>query len=117
MRAIRTIQTFQGHPVPSRAYMPQRVSSNGHDAALDPTSLSASGLPYSTISRIVLDASVYEEAAVVYDYDQALPDDGSDYPKGATVQNNFEPPIWLRCYDCHARVREDETEDHECDDE
>jgi len=34
---------------------------------------------------------------------------------GATAQNNFEPPAWLRCYDCHARVRDDETEQHECD--
>jgi len=94
--------------------MPHRTSSNGPDASLDPASLSMGGLPYSTHARIPLNADIYQESEVVYEYEQAFPEDGSDYPNGATAQNNFEPLLWLRCYDCHARVREDETEDHEC---
>lgn len=117
MHVIKTTQAYQGHPVPSRAYRPHNVYSRGHDVSLNPASLSMGGLPYSTNARIPLDADIAKESEVNYEYDQAFPEDGSDYPDGATAQNNFEPPRWLRCYDCHARVREDETEDHECEEE
>jgi len=53
---------------------------------------------------------------VIYDYEQAYAEDGSNFELGATAQNNFEPPKWYRCYDCHERVREDEIEQHDCGD-
>lgn len=86
MHVIRTVATYQGHAVPNQITRPKG--------------------PFP--------AELFSQAPVNYDYEQAYAEDGSDFPLGATAQNNFEPPLWLRCYDCHARVREDETEDHEC---
>lgn len=89
MHVIRTVATFQGHAVPSQVTRPKG--------------------PFP--------AELFRDPEVIYDYEQAYAEDGSNFEAGATAQNNFEPPMWLRCYDCHARVREDETELHECDDE
>ena len=86
MHVIRTVATYQGHPVPNHITRPKG--------------------PFP--------AELFMQPEVNYEYEQAYPEDGSDFQNGATAQNNFEPPVWLRCYDCHARVREDETEDHEC---
>lgn len=33
---------------------------------------------------------------------------------GATAQNDFKPPRYLRCAMCHERVLETETSDHKC---
>lgn len=35
--------------------------------------------------------------------------------EGGTVQNNFGKLKWLRCIDCHERVREDFTDFHVCE--
>lgn len=88
MNVIRKVDTFQGHAVPTSAMRPMG--------------------PFPP--------EILAKSEVVYDYEEAFPEDGGDYPLGATAQNNFTPPRWLRCYDCHARVREDETEYHECED-
>ena len=88
MHVIRTVETFQGHPVPTRVTRPMG--------------------PFPS--------ELYAQAPVNYEYDQAMPEDGSNFPEGATAQNNFEATVWLRCYDCHARVRDTETEQHECED-
>jgi hypothetical protein len=87
MHVIRKVDAFQGHPIPTRVTRPQG--------------------PFP--------AELFRQEPVNYDYDQAFPEDGSDFRLGATAQNGFNPPLWLRCYDCHARVREDETELHECE--
>jgi hypothetical protein len=87
MNVIRHVATFQGHPVPDRVIRPQG--------------------PFP--------AELFRQEPINYEYEQAYAEDGSNFELGATAQNNFEPPSWLRCYDCHARVREDETEQHECD--
>ena len=87
MHVIRTVATFQGHPVPSTVSRP----------------------------RGPFPPELFEEPEVIYDYDQAYPEDGSNFEDGATAQNNYTPLRWLRCYDCHAKVREDETEQHECE--
>jgi len=87
MHVIKTVATYQGHPVPDRI----------------------------TRARGPFPTELYQQEPVVYEYEQAYAEDGSNFQPGSTAQNNFEPPLWLRCYDCHARVREDETEYHECE--
>ena len=46
----------------------------------------------------------------------AFNEDGSEFPLGATTQNNFKPPRYLRCSECMVRVLETETADHVCED-
>ena len=58
---------------------------------------------------------ILEDPEVVYDYTPALSEDGGDFRPGATVQNNFNPPRYLRCAYCSARVLETETKGHVCD--
>lgn len=60
---------------------------------------------------------LFQNPEVINDYAQAFPEDGEDFPLGATAQNNFRPLKWYRCYDCHDKVREDELELHECEEE
>jgi hypothetical protein len=87
MHVIKTVATFQGHAVPKTVSRPKG--------------------PFPP--------ELFREPEVIYDYEQAYPEDGSDFEPGATVQNNYQPLKWLRCYDCHAKVREDETEQHDCE--
>jgi hypothetical protein len=87
MHVIKNIQTFQGHPVPNKV----------------------------TPARGPFPAELFRQAEVVNDYAQAYPEDGGDFELGATAQNNFKPLKWYRCYECHGRVREDELEQHECE--
>ena len=87
MHVIRQVDTFQGHPVPDRVVRPQG--------------------PFP--------AELFRQEPVNYEYEQAYAENGENFRMGATAQNNFEPPKWLRCYDCHERVREDETQNHECE--
>lgn len=56
-----------------------------------------------------------KEPEIIYEYAQAGAEDGSEFAPGATVQNNFKPPRYLRCGACMARVLETETENHSCD--
>jgi hypothetical protein len=56
-----------------------------------------------------------KDPEIVYDYSPALSEDGGDYAPGATAQNNFNPPKYLRCGNCMVRVLETETEDHICE--
>ena len=89
MHVIRTVATYQGHPVPDRITRP----------------------------RGPFPPELFINEPTVYEYEQAYPEDGSDFQEGATAQNNFVPLKWYRCYDCHERVREDELDDHECEEE
>jgi hypothetical protein len=61
-------------------------------------------------------AELLAEPEIIYDYDQAYGEDGSDFAQGATVQNNFKPLKYLRCSVCLVRVLETETESHKCED-
>jgi len=81
-------QAVQVHPVPDRVMTPRG--------------------PFSP--------ELLAEPEIIYDYDQAYGEDGSDFNQGATVQNNFKPPRYLRCSVCLVRVLETETQDHICDD-
>jgi len=45
----------------------------------------------------------------------AFNEDGSDFAPGATAQNNFKPPRYLRCGSCMMRVLETETANHVCE--
>ena len=56
-----------------------------------------------------------KDPEIVYDYVPALSEDGGDFRPGATVQNNFNPPKYLRCGNCMVRVLESETEYHTCE--
>ena len=56
---------------------------------------------------------LFDEPDIVADYDTS--EYGGDMPLGATVQNNYKPPRYLRCAVCMARVLETETEDHVCE--
>jgi hypothetical protein len=40
---------------------------------------------------------------------------GGDMPLGATVQNDYNPPRYLRCSLCFVKVLETETQDHVCE--
>ena len=87
MSVIKYIDCFQGHPVPK-------------------TVIRAQG-PFPR--------DLYQEPEIINEYDKPYPEDGSDFKSGATAQNNFSGYKWLRCVECRDRVREDETEDHECE--
>ena len=59
---------------------------------------------------------LFDGPEVITDYEPAENEDGSNLPLGATAQNNFNPPKYLRCARCFARVLESETKDHKCED-
>jgi hypothetical protein len=87
MSVIRYVDCFQGHPVPKTAHRPKG--------------------PFP--------AELYAQPEIINDYEKPYSDDGSNFNPGSTAQNNFQGWRWLRCYECNGRVREDETEDHECE--
>jgi hypothetical protein len=58
---------------------------------------------------------LFAEPVIIENYAPQYNDDGSEFPLGATVQNNFNPPKHLRCAYCLVRVLETETQDHTCD--
>ena len=91
MRII-TKQAVQAHPVPSRVTAPQGPFP-----------------PELTVGHPMA------EPDIVYDYDEAYATDGSEYLPGATAQNNYRPPRYLRCSLCHVRVLDTETEYHVCE--
>ena len=86
-------QAVQAHPVPDRVTEPKGPF---------PPELTV-GHPLS-------------EPEIVYEYDSAFSEDGSDYLPGSTAQNQFRPPRYLRCALCSTRVLETETEHHICED-
>ncbi|CAB4175265.1 hypothetical protein UFOVP965_136 [uncultured Caudovirales phage] len=59
---------------------------------------------------------LFREPEIISDYAPQNPEDGGDFPLGATVQNNYKPPVYLRCALCLVRVLETETDSHMCDD-
>lgn len=59
-------------------------------------------------------ADLFREPEIVVDYKPNINEDGSEYPLGATAQNDYRPPRHLRCAACLARVLESETEFHVC---
>lgn len=44
----------------------------------------------------------------------AMNEDGSEFPLGSTVQNNFKPVTYLFCGECYAKVPTSETTSHVC---
>lgn len=52
------------------------------------------------------------EPEVVHDYVPAFQD---EFLPGATAQNKYKPPRYLRCAVCWARVLEEDTEYHVCE--
>ena len=57
---------------------------------------------------------LFDEQEIVVDK-PALNEDGSEFPLGATAQNQFKPPKYLRCAACMVRVLESETDSHVCE--
>ena len=57
---------------------------------------------------------LFKEPEIVDDYKPQYSEDGSDYPLGATAQNEYRPPKHVRCAYCLARVLESETDKHVC---
>jgi hypothetical protein len=55
------------------------------------------------------------EPKIVVEYESQSPEDGADFERGATAQNNYRPPKYLRCKACLARVLETETALHVCE--
>jgi len=86
-------QAIQVHPVPDKVTAPQGPF---------PPELTL-GHPLS-------------EPDIIYEYEEAYAEDGSEFLPGATVQNNYKPLRYLRCSVCSARVIETETELHICED-
>ena len=58
---------------------------------------------------------LFDEPDIIFDYEPQSNEDGSNFPLGATAQNNFNPPRYLRCSVCLVRVLETETQDHVCE--
>lgn len=58
---------------------------------------------------------LFREPEIVDEYESQYAEDGSQFPLGGTVQNNFKPLRYLRCSRCFARVLETETQDHICE--
>jgi hypothetical protein len=56
---------------------------------------------------------LFKESKIVDDYQPALNEDGMDFEKGATAQNNFKP-LNLYCGDCNSKVLSTKTHEHEC---
>lgn len=84
---IERIAAVQAHPVPSHAMQP----------------------------RGPFPPELFRESPIVFDYESAYDEGGDNFEKGATVQNNFKPAKFLRCGECLARVKENETETHVCE--
>lgn len=59
---------------------------------------------------------LFRESEIVSDYDPQFNDDGLGFELGGTAQNNYKAPKVLRCGTCFARVMENETEQHVCED-
>lgn len=55
----------------------------------------------------------YEERSVK-DYEPAFSEDGANFPKGATAQNNFSEVRMLVCGSCLEKVLSTQTEEHSC---
>jgi hypothetical protein len=97
---VQRIAAKQTHPVPKHGMAPQGPfppEMQGYDEATN---------------RF---AHILAEPKLVYDYQAAESDDGSDFELGTTAQNNYRPIRWLRCGTCLERVREDETQFHVCE--
>jgi len=57
---------------------------------------------------------LFDEPEIIYDnIDDS--EYGGNMALGGTVQNNFKPPKVMRCGSCFARVMENETEHHVCE--
>ena len=69
-----------------------------------------------TAPRGPFSPEVLAEPKIIYDYDSAYSEDGGDFAQGSTVQNNYNPPKYLRCSVCLVRVLETETTAHICED-
>jgi hypothetical protein len=57
---------------------------------------------------------MFEEPEIIDNYDPEFSEDGANFPKGATAQNNFKAPKTMICSNCEARVPENKTGDHDC---
>lgn len=60
-------------------------------------------------------SELFREPKIVTDYIPQYSEDGSEFQLGATAQNNFKPVKVLRCGVCLARVPEDKTSEHVCE--
>ena len=57
---------------------------------------------------------MFAEPEIIDNYDPEASEDGSNFPIGATAQNNFKSPRIMICSHCEARVPENKTGDHTC---
>lgn len=85
-------QAIQAHPVPDRVTSPQGPFP-----------------PELTVGHPLA------EPDIIYEYQEALAEDGSEFLPGATAQNNYKPPVYLRCSVCFIKVLDYETEQHVCE--
>lgn len=84
---ITRVKAIQAHPVPEKAHQP----------------------------RGPFPSNLFREPEIVYDYESEQDESGSNFPLGATAQNNFKPPKYLRCKSCQCRVIEEEALMHKCE--
>jgi len=87
MKLIR-VKAIQPHPVPSTATEPKG--------------------PFPQ--------ELFDEIRSVSDYEPEFSEDGSNFPKGSTAQNNFSEVRMLVCGTCLERVLSTQTENHTCGD-
>jgi len=59
---------------------------------------------------------LFREPDIVIDLTPNHEEDGSDFPLGATAQNDYKPPKYVRCAYCLTRVLDLEKENHRCED-
>ena len=84
---IERIVTRQGHPVPETAHQPKG--------------------PFPP--------ELFQAPEVVTQYVPQA-DGGVEIPVGGTAQNNFAAVKWFRCKVCEGVLREQEVDDHYCED-
>lgn len=113
---IVTKAAVQAHAVPERVYEPEGPfppSMRGYSQKR--ADLNIDGADFETLEEHNEYSHQQAQSEIVYDYAPAMPEDGSGFLPGATAQNNYKPPVYLRCALCFMRVLETETEDHICE--
>lgn len=106
---------IQVHKVPDKVEQPQGPFPphlRGYNPKVG-ASLGTDGADFDSFDVYDEQAHPAAQPDLIYT-DGAYEEDGSGFALGATVQNNYKPPKYLRCAACLARVLEHETEAHVC---
>ena len=110
------MKAVQVHAVPSSVqeprgpFPPELRGFNPGYIGLDPDGTDLSGMEWYED-----DANIAAQPEIVVDYQPEEGYGNTDFPDGATAQNNFRPVKYYRCKDCLARVSEHDLDAHDCE--